>query len=183
LIFDTETTGLIDNRTVHIDKQPHIIEFCGQIVDLAKAKVLKKFSTLIKPSQLVDLSKPVKGKKSINDITGISNEMIADAPTFKEVKTDIVNLIASAPAAIAHNLSYDKDMVEIELERLKEKVSWPSRMICTVEQTVHLRGHRLNLTKLHGLLFPAETFVAHRAGSDVDALTKIAVELFARDII
>lgn len=182
-IFDTETTGLVENRTVHIDKQPHIIEFCGQIVDLASGEVLKKVSSLIKPSQQVDLSKPVKGKKSIKDMTGISNEMIADAPSFRELAPQIIAILSEAEAAIAHNLSFDRDMTEIEVERMKGSIMWPPKMLCTVEQTIHLRGHRLTLTKLYGFLFNGATFDAHRAGNDVDALTRVSVALFERDII
>ena len=35
-IFDTETTGLVKNRTIKLDDQPEVIEFYGALVDLSK---------------------------------------------------------------------------------------------------------------------------------------------------
>jgi DNA polymerase III epsilon subunit-like protein len=181
VIFDTETTGLIDNRTVHLDKQPHMIEFFGQLVNLANGETEKEYSTLIKPP--IPLPLNVKNGKGIADMTGISEEMLEGQPSFKEVAEPIHEILSSAPCIIAHNLRFDMDMVEVELERLKRTIAWPKRQICSIEQTVHLRGHRLNLTKLHQILFPGETFTAHRAGEDVKALTRCCVELYKREII
>lgn len=181
LVFDTETTGLIDNRTVHLDKQPHIIEFYGEVVDLSSGDILTEYHSLIKPP--IPLPLRVKGDKGIADLTGISEEMLEGAPPFRAVAPEVRKLIEAAPAVIAHNLSFDRDMVEVEFERLKEKIAWPKRQICTVEQTIYLRGFRMNLTKLHQTLFPGETFVAHRAQTDVKALSRICVELFKRGIL
>lgn len=182
LVFDTETTGLIGNRTVHIDKQPYCIEFYGELVNLAEGgKVEKFFHTLIKPPIL--LPTKVKGDKGIADITGITDEMLSTAPRFADVAQQIKALIEESPGVIAHNLSFDMDMVEIEMERAKVSVKWPKRRICTVEQTIHMRGHRLNLTKLHNILFPGESFTPHRANEDVKALTRCATELHRREII
>lgn len=181
VIFDTETTGLIDNRTVPLDKQPHCIEFCGVLVDLKTGTVEKEVHTLIKPP--IPLPTKVKGDKGIAEMTGITEAMLADAPPFREVAGQIATMLVEAPAVIAHNLSFDKDMIEVELERLEMTIGWPKRQICTVEQTIHLRGYRLNLTKLHNILFPGETFTAHRANADVKALTRCCVELYRRDIL
>ncbi len=180
-IFDTETTGLIENRTVHLDKQPHIIEFFGQLVDLKSAKVMSKFHSLVKPPIALPLN--VKGNKGIADLTGITEEMLVGQPAFREVADQIEKHITGAASVIAHNLSFDMDMVEVEFERLGRKIAWPKKRICTVEQTIHFRGHRLNLTKLYNLLFPGESFVAHRAESDVVALTRIACELYKRELL
>lgn len=181
LVFDTETTGLIENRTVHLDKQPHMIEFYGNIVDLASGEVEKEYHTLIKPP--IPLPLNVKNGKGIADMTGITEEMLVDQPSFRDVAEQINEIIAAAPVVVAHNLRFDMDMVEVEFERLKRIVSWPERQICTIEQTVHLRGHRLNLTKLHSILFPGETFVAHRAANDVKALTRCCCELYKREVL
>lgn len=183
LVFDTETTGLISNRTVHLDKQPHCIQFYGAIADLESGEIIEEVHSFVKPSQPYDLSKPVKGTRSIFDMTNISNEMVKDAPLFREIAPSVIKLIEKAPAIIAHNLSFDKDMVEVELERIKQNVVWPKDQICTVEQTIHLRGHRLNLSRLHDHLFPGETFTAHRADTDSKALIRICVELHKRGVI
>lgn len=182
LIFDTETTGLLKNRTIKLEKQPDIIEFYGHMVDLKTGKIGKKFGTLIKPRKpLPDVPGPGE-KKTISQITGITNDMLKDAPSFKDASKAIVALIKKAPAVIAHNLSFDAEMIDIELERLNMKLEWP-RKICSVEATISMKGYRLNLTKLHLELFGKEFKDAHRAKGDVDALTPCCVELFKRGII
>jgi DNA polymerase-3 subunit epsilon len=178
--FDTETTGLVHNRSVKLDRQPEIIEFYGCMLDLKSGKVKSEYHTLIRPTVEFPMSAyTIKVTK-----TKLSNEMLADAPTFKEVADDIRKHLEKAPMIIAHNLSFDMEMVEIEFERLGQTINWPINRVCTVEQTVHMRGHRLNLTKLHQLLFKDEGFEdAHRAKADVGALSRISVELHKRGMI
>jgi DNA polymerase III epsilon subunit-like protein len=80
---------------------------------------------------------------------------------------------------IAHNLSYDRDMLNIEFQRLGHFIAWPPGL-CTVEQSVHYKGYRLNLTGLHEYLFGQPFAGAHRARPDVEALTRCCVEMFKR---
>lgn len=182
LVFDVETTGLPKNRTVKLNLQPEIIEFAAFMVNLKTGKVLKKYQTLIKPSKLLSDTPAFGEKKTITQITGITNEMLANAPSFKDVSKDIFTMIQKAPVAIAHNLSFDAEMLDIEAERLKYELKWP-RKICTVEATIAMKGFRLNLTKLHLELFGEPFEGAHRAQGDVEALTKCCIELFKRDIL
>jgi len=181
-IFDTETTGLIKNRTLKLDKQPSIIEFYGCIVNLKTGKVSKEFDTFIKPPKpLAD--KPAFGeKKTITEITGITNEMLEGAPTFFEVAPQIIKLFSGTDVGIAHNASFDKEMISIEMERAGFSLKWP-RLICTVEQTVAIKGIRLSLSALHLELFDEEFKGAHRAKVDVQALTRCCVELFKRGLL
>ena len=176
VIFDTETTGLVGNRKLPLDQQPEVIEFFGCLVDLKKGKVLKEYETLIKPKLVQEL--PPK----ITEITTITTEMLKDAPTFAEVADDIFAFIQDAPVVIAHNLRFDKDMLDIEAERLTRTIAWPRRL-CTIEQTMHLKGHRLSLTKLHQLLFDEPFDGAHRAKVDVQALVRVCQELVKRDVL
>lgn len=173
-IFDTETTGLINNRRLPLDKQPHITEFFGVTVDLATGKMGKKVSTLVKP--------PIHISGEITRITGINDATVADAPPFADVADVIFKAIEKAPVVIAHNLSYDVDMCELEAERLGRKIEWP-RKVCTVEQTIHIKSFRLNLSRLHEILFGSPFAGAHRAEADVMALVKCCIELHKRGII
>jgi hypothetical protein len=70
----------------------------------------------------------------------------------------------------------------LEFERLKRTIKWP-RPICTVESTVHIKGARLSMTKLHKYLFDADFPDAHRAKPDTQALIRCAVELYRRGLI
>jgi DNA polymerase-3 subunit epsilon len=181
-VFDTETTGLTKNRTVRLDKQPEVIEFYGRLVDLdAGPEPLKEYYTIIRPT----VEYPMSPFTIRETKTKLSNEELKDAPQFKEVADDIHDFLSegNSPGNLAHNLSFDREMIEIELERLGRKIVWPLVGICTVEQTVHLRGRRLSQTALHAFLFQKEFEGAHRARNDVVALTNIAVELRKRDVI
>jgi len=177
VILDTETTGLIANHSVTIDKQPEITEFFAQHVDLATGKVTKKYETLIKPHNF-----PMSAKTIAETKTKITNDMLRPAPSFKDVAAKIKEIVEGAPVIIAHNAAFDREMISIEYERMKKELKWP-RMLCTVEQTIHIKGHRLSLTNLHIELFGKAFDEAHRAQTDVRALTKCCVELFKRGML
>lgn len=171
LILDTETTGLIDNRLTKLDKQPHIIEFYGCLADLKTGKVMCEVEHLVKP--------PVSISPEVVKITGIDDETVSKANAFEAVAPQIETLISNSPMVIAHNMSYDKDMIEIEFERLGKKIQWPE-VLCTVEQTIHLLGYRLNLSALYEHLFRLPLKKTHRAKNDVQALLQCCVELTQR---
>lgn len=175
LIFDTETTALIDNRTVKLNSQPHIIEFYGCVADLKSGKVEKELHHLIKP--------PIKIMKEITEITTIDDEAVKDAPPFAKVADDIFNFLQSEKIIIAHNLAFDKEIIEIEAERLGKTLQWPKKLICTVEQTISLKGFHLALANLHEHLFGKTFSGAHRANVDVEALLRCCVELYKREIL
>jgi len=183
VVFDTETTGLISNHSIKINQQAEIIEFYGEEVDLAdNGKMLRELDLLIKPSRPLSDTPAFGEKKTTTQITGITNAMLADCPTFGRVANDIEGLLSTAKFVIAHNVSFDQEMIDLEFERLHRMMAWP-RAICTVESTIHLKGGRLNLTKLHEHLFGMAFADAHRAKHDVQALIRCCVELFKRGIL
>lgn len=176
LILDTETTELVINRTVRLEKAPEMIEFYGCIADLESGEIIEDLDLLIKPESKVDETS--KAHKAV----GLTNEMLKDAPLFKTVAPQIKELIGKAPLIIAHNVSFDKDMIEIEFSRLGETIVWPE-LLCTVEATIHLKGHRMKLNDLHQYLFNERFEGAHRAKVDVMALLRCCVELNRRNVI
>jgi len=175
ICFDSETTGLIENRSRALSRQPEVIEFYGCLVDLSTGKIAEELDLLIRPKGL-----PLEER--ITQITGLRDEDLADAPSFGEVAERIKKLFAKAPVAIAHNATFDRDMIEIEFERLGIEIQFP-RLLCTVEQSIHVRGHRLTLSALHEHLFDEAFVGAHRAREDVAALLRCAVEMRRRDMI
>lgn len=175
VVFDTETTGLVENRTLPLDRQPEVIEFYGATVDMADGRIVGEFHSLICPSR-----RPIPVKTT--QITGIKDADLDGQPPFKEVSESIFELLEKAPLIIAHNLSFDKDMIEIEGQRLDRKVAWgPGH--CTVEQTVHIKSHRLNMAALYQHLFDEAFVGAHRAKADVAALIRCVVELRRRELL
>lgn len=173
-ILDTETTGLLDNRTLKIEKLPEVIEFFAGVADLKTGKVSKKFTSLIKPKNKIP--------EEVIHITGLTDELVKDAPRFAEVADQIQEIIEGSRFIIAHNASYDREMLDIEFERLGRKLAWP-RCICTVEQTIHIKGYRFSQTELHQYLFDEPFPDAHRAEPDTMALIRCCVELHKRGIL
>ena len=174
VVFDTETTGLIENRTRALSRQPEVIEFYGCLANLASGKIESEVEHLIRPANRIEDHTTV--------ITGIREEDLRGKPVFEEVGKEIAALFTMAPVAIAHNATFDRDVLEVEAERARIEIKFP-RLICTVEQTMHIRGHRLALGDLHEYLFGAKFEGAHRARHDVAALLKCCCELYKRNMI
>lgn len=171
MIFDTETNGLVNNMSVKLEQQPEILSLFYQIVDLDNGTVLKKETYLFKPS------KPIP--EEITKINGISDAMVANAPRFKELAALLKVEFEQEEVLIAHNLPFDRDMVTLEMKRCDLDIKWP-RLLCTVEQTIWLKGYRLSLTNLHKELFGEDFEEKHSAEGDVVALTRCCVEMRQR---
>ena len=161
LLFDTETSGLTRPSIAALDKQPYVIEFYGMLVDRDTWQIVDELDILI--------NVPVKLDKDITRITGLTDENLKDAPKFKYVANQIRALIGKSDRVVAHNLSFDMEMLDIEFSRFGEAIQWPEAM-CTVEETEHLQGYRLSLTALHEFLFGEGFKGAHRARDDVQAM-------------
>jgi DNA polymerase III subunit epsilon len=177
LCYDTETTGLISNHILPLDKQPEVIEFACALVNLKVHKTISTFESMIKPSNYPMNDYTIRDTK-----TKLSNELLAKAPTFAKVANAIKLRLEQAPLVLAHNASFDREMMDLEFERLGQTLVWP-RTICTVEQTSHLKGKRMTLSDLHQTLLGKEFDDAHRAGPDVQALVRVAVALFQKGLL
>jgi ATP-dependent DNA helicase DinG len=182
VIFDTETTGLIQNHSMSLNQQPEVIEFYAAQVELETGKIIREYDTLIKPSRKLSDVPAFGDKKTITQMTGITNEMLEDQPSFKDVADNIRSILLQGEYVIAHNVSFDCEMIDIEYERLKQSLMWPE-VICTVEASAYLNGGRLSLTKLHEYLFGTQFKDAHRAKPDCQALIRCTLELFKRGAI
>lgn len=173
-VFDTETTGLIDNFGRPLPKQPHVTEFFMITAEKGNPDNEEFLHFLVKP--------PVSITDEIFKITGINNEMVANAPPFRQVAQQVAEFVESFDVLIAHNAAFDRDMLLIEFMRLEVDIKLPP-MICTVEATEWLQGYRLSLGKLHERLFGMDFSDHHRAEPDTRALRKIVFELWHRDWI
>ena len=89
IVLDTETTGLDYSRE-------KMVEFAA--LRLENGKIKDKFQTLINPEQHI--------RKSSYAIHGISQEMVADAPTEAEAIPKILEFIGDYPI-VAHNAIFD----------------------------------------------------------------------------
>ena len=174
LIFDTETNGLIDNRALRIDRQPEIFEWYSCLVDLSTDTLVEELEFMCKPKH--------KLMKEVIKVTGVSDADLADKLPFVHYADQVRAALAKPDFTIAHNLTHDVECTEIEFERLGQRIEWRGK-ICTVEATIYLKGYRLKLGQLYDYLF-GETFPdAHRAKNDVQALRRVCVELFRREML
>lgn len=89
IVLDTETTGLDYTKE-------KMVEFAA--VRLENGKIKDEFQTLINPKQHI--------RKSSMAIHGITQEMVADAPTEEEAMPKILEFIGDYPI-VAHNAIFD----------------------------------------------------------------------------
>lgn len=111
-VIDVETTGggIDGNR---------LTEIC--IVLLRGAEVVKKFTSLINPEKNIP--------RYITALTGIDNEMVADAPKFHEVAKQIEEITRDA-IFVAHNVNFDYNVLRNEFRELG--FEYTRRKLCTV---------------------------------------------------
>ena len=89
VLLDTETTGLDP-------EYDRIIEFAG--IKVKDNEIIDKFQTLIKP--------PYEISSFITDFTGITNEMLKNAPALEKIFPEIEKFIKDE-IIIAHNANFD----------------------------------------------------------------------------
>ena len=103
IVLDVETTGLDYTKE-------KIIEFGA--VKLVNGEITDKFETLINAKQHI--------RKSSEAIHGISEEMLADAPTEEEIFPKIFEFIGDYPI-VAHNAIFDFSFLNRTSKRLYNK--------------------------------------------------------------
>lgn len=169
LPFDTETTGLTVHPKAPLDMQPRPIEFAALLTD--GEEILETFEFIINPEIIIE--------EVITKITGLTNEDLECNPPFIESVPRLREIFAKADATIAHNHSFDQNIIKYALARENLELSdinYPSINICTVEQTLPLFGRRVKLQELYELYF-GRYEQKHRALDDVILLHKVCKEL------
>lgn len=179
-LFDTETTGLIKNTRMKLAKQPRIIELFAVTLQQTGTGADATFVEVDFIDHLINPGIPITSE--ITRITGITGMMLAGKLGFPALAGEIQSYLSRAHRIVAHNLDYDRTMVNIELERVGKSIVWPE-LICTVEATEHLKGFRLKLNDLHLYLFGEPFEGAHRAETDVRAMARCYMELVRRGVI
>ena len=176
VLFDTETTGLIEHRNRPLDRQPRVIELCALKVRVSDNG--KEHEEIGLFNEMFSVSAPLD--PVITRVTGIKDEDLKGKPSYAERWVAVDDFMGGADVWCAHNCSFDVDMLRIESARLGKSPSVPARLVCTVEQTEFLFGRRPKLGELHEYLFGEAHTGAHRALADVKALARCALELMRR---
>jgi len=161
-IVDIETTG--GSASYH-----RITEICVLLHD--GKEVVKKFHTLINPECPIPLN--------ISLLTGITNDMVEDAPRFFEVAKEIYEITDGA-VFVAHSVNFDFSFIKKEFEALGG--TFVRKKLCTVRLSRKLipgfRSYSLGtLCEQLGIVIENR----HRAHGDAEATAILFGMLLERD--
>lgn len=153
-VVDIETTG--GNHAYH-----RITEV--GIVKLQNGQVIGRFQSLVNPQRNIP--------QSITRLTGISNDMVADAPVF-EALADSIEAFVEGCVFVAHNVNFDYGFIKQEFARLERNFRMPK--ICTVREMRRavpgLKSYSLAALTAH---FDIAMAQHHRALSDANAAAEL----------
>ncbi len=155
--FDVETTGL--------DKKNDCIIEIGA-VKMKNGEVIDKFDTFVDPERFISYD--------ITQLTGITNEMVAGAPTISTALLQFKDFIGDS-VLVAHNAQFDMAFIRNNAAKMGIKIQ--NRSI----DTLMLSRAMLTDLKKHSLDHVAQFFkinqIAHHRADD-DAL--VCGEIFMR---
>jgi len=161
LIFlDLETTGIAATRE-------RITEI--GLVEVAEGELVASWSQLVNPEKRIP--------PFIQALTGISDEMVEDAPRFEQLAPALFERLAGK-LLIAHNARFDYGFLRHEFGRLG--MCYDARVLCTAKLSRKLfpehRRHNLDsLIERHGLSCSAR----HRALGDAEVLWQFMQKIHA----
>ena len=157
VIIDFETTGTLPQE----DKITEI-----GAVKMVDGKVIEKFATMVNPERKIP--------DVVVELTGITDEMVADAPKFEEIAGDLYKFCYGS-IIVAHNLPFDYAFLKNMSKPLNYIYS--NRGIDTVtfarEVLPQLGHHKLNnICEYFGI-----ELVHHRAYNDAYATAQAFKEM------
>ena len=149
LVLDLETTG---GNPVH----DRITEIAA--VRIENGQEVARWSSLVNPGTTISMF--------IQKLTGISNQMVREAPRFADLAPRLLELLDGA-VLVAHNARFDHGFLQNEFARME--MTLRVKTLCTVRLSRLLypqhRSHGLDaIMQRHGLRSSAR----HRAMGDVD---------------
>lgn len=126
-------------------------------------QVVETFDSLINPECPIP--------PGITELTGITNDMVADQPRFHEVAREVVRLTQDA-IFVAHNVRFDYNFVREEFARLG--YNFQRKQLCTV-RLMRKTFPGLGSYSLGKLInyFGLEVSARHRALADAQATTEL----------
>lgn len=160
VVFDLETTGA---------KAPpcRITEIGAYRV--RNGRVEEEFHTLVNPEMLIP--------PFIVGLTGISDQMVKNAPKFAEVAASFMDFIGDS-VLVAHNARFDMGFLNHEIGRVYEDYRVGNPSLCTVHLSrkllPNIENHKLNTVANY---YSIELLNHHRATDDARATAHIFVNL------
>lgn len=163
VIVDVETTGA---------KTPpcRITEIGAYRV--SQGRIVAEFETLVNPEMQIP--------PFIVNLTGITNQMVKDAPRFAEVAPLWLDFAGDA-VLVAHNAQFDVRFLNHEIARVFPGRRMVNSNLCTVTLSRRifpgLMNYRLQTVAEH---FSIEIRNRHRAAGDALATAEIFIHMLAR---
>jgi DNA polymerase III epsilon subunit-like protein len=144
LVFDTETTGLPSKYNAKVEELnvwPFIVQFSWVVYDTDEMDILeiKDYIIKLKGEMLI----PIESTK----IHGITNKMMFDkGKSIEQVLYHFYEDLVNCSMIIAHNLKFDKSMVQVESIRNGIDFSFNEKVeFCTM-----IYGNKIcNLTRIN----------------------------------
>ncbi len=127
LFFDTETTGFFqDRKPVDHPSQPHIVQIAAQLCE-EDGSAVAGFSLIVDPG--VDIP------EAASRVHGVTRERAIQFGTSPDFALSMfTHLYTRANTVVAHNVKFDKGVVEAGMARYYGKVvPLKKPMFCTME--------------------------------------------------
>lgn len=154
---DIETTGLNPDEDVIIEIGA--VKFNGRRVE-------DEWSTLVNPRRPIP--------SFISQLTGISNNMVRNAPVLPDVMGDFIAFVGDVPV-VGHNISFDLTFLQ-RAGALKQNIDIDTYELAAVLMPTASRYNLSALAQQLNILLPA----THRALDDAKATHAVFIELIER---
>ena len=180
LCFDTETTDLPDYALPPGRHQPHVVQLAAVLVD---GQAERSLATLIRPDGWTI-------HPDAQRVHGISmTRARAEGVPIAQAIASFDELLAKANLAVAHNVKFDRLLLDSEYVRLGRRPCWP-RTFCTMltcTDIIRLPGYRgqykwPTLAEAYSYFYHRPLADAHDALADVRACLAIFQELSRRGL-
>ncbi|PRD56472.1 exonuclease domain-containing protein [Sphingobacterium gobiense] len=134
-------------------------------------KITDRYQSLVNPQCPIPFA--------IQTLTGITPDMLENAPTFDEIAEDVYHLL-QGKVFVAHNVNFDYSFLAKELKQAG--YDWQATKLCTVRLSRKIfPGHRSyslgNICKIRDIKITAR----HRALGDAEATAELFSQLIAQD--
>jgi DNA polymerase III epsilon subunit-like protein len=116
LVFDVETTGLIPRNKEEAKPEdfPYITQLSYVVYDTNGWKIKKTGNVYINIPQQVVIT------KHITDLTGVTRELCDKGTPIQRALREFNKEYMECDIIVAHNISFDREMIKLEMERNKE---------------------------------------------------------------